>query len=109
MHQGRPRMNILRAMPKKAWRIFRLPMHFGKYLGEDVAVVAWVKCENPGALPPFPAWERVLATDIGDLGIMAGPNIMGDEVDDVTRSITEYERVALSDFAFGIADPKCNL
>ena len=26
------------------------------------------KCENPGALPPFPAWEGVLATEIGELG-----------------------------------------
>ena len=49
------------------------------------------KCENPGGLPPFPPWEGVVATDIGDPGIMAGPAIIGDEVDDVTKSITEYE------------------
>ena len=26
------------------------------------------KCENPGALPPFPTWEGVLATEIGEPG-----------------------------------------
>ena len=67
------------------------------------------KCKNPGALPPFPTWEGVLATKIGDPRIMTSPYIVGDEVDDVTISITEYERVALSDSAFVIADPKSNL
>ena len=43
------------------------------------------KCENSGALPPFTAWEGVFATEIGDPGIMVGPNIMGDEVDDLSR------------------------
>ena len=72
IHQGRPRMDILRAMPKKAWRLFRIPMHCGKNFGADAVVVAWVKFENPGALPPFLAWEVVLVTEIGDLGMTDG-------------------------------------
>ena len=31
-------------------------------------MVVWVNRENPGALPPFPEWEGVLATEIGDAG-----------------------------------------
>ena len=30
------------------------------------------KCGNPGALPPFPAWEGVLAAEIGEPGMMVG-------------------------------------
>ena len=29
-------------------------------------------CENPRALPPFPAWEGVLATEIGEPGNIDG-------------------------------------
>ena len=39
-----------------------------KIWGGDAAVVAWVKRDNPGALPPFPDWEGVLSTEIGDVG-----------------------------------------
>ena len=70
--------------------------------------VAWVRYKNPGALPPFPGWEGVLATKTGDPGIMAGSDIMGNEVDDVTRSMIEYEGVALSNVALVNDDPKCD-
>ena len=55
-------------MPKKALRLFRLPMHSGKNLGGGtyVAVVAWIKFENPGVLPPFPTWEGLLVTETSD-------------------------------------------
>ena len=67
------------------------------------------KCENLRALPPFPVCEEIFTTESGDLGIMVGPAIIGDEVDDVTGSITEYERVGLSDSVLVIANRKCNL
>ena len=51
---------------------------------------------NPKALPPFPTWEGVLATEIGDLGITEGEDNTGDEVDAVARSITECDRAELS-------------
>ena len=70
--------------------------------------MAWVRCENPGALPPFPRWEEVLATKIGDPRMMAGLDIMGDKIDDVTRSKIEYKGAPLSDVSLLIDDPKCN-
>ena len=66
------------------------------------------KYGNPGALPPFPAWEGVLATEIGDPRLMVGSDIMGDEVDNVTRSIIKYEGVALSDVVLANDEPNCN-
>ena len=30
------------------------------------------RCENHGALPPFPAWEGVLATEIGEPDMIVG-------------------------------------
>ena len=39
------------------------------------------KCENPGALLPFPAWEGVLATEIGELGKMEGCEICNEVAD----------------------------
>ena len=74
--------------------------------------MAWVECErreNPGALPPFPAWEEVLATETGDFVMMAGSEITGNVVENVTRFITEWDGVALSDSALGIGVPKCSL
>ena len=40
--------------------------------------------------------------------MLVGSDIIGDEVDDVTRSMIEYEGVALSDVALVNDDPKCN-
>ena len=40
-------------------------------VGDAVAVMC-IKCENSGALPPFPAWEGVLATGTSDLGMTDG-------------------------------------
>ena len=40
-------------------------------------------------LPLFLAWEGVLATEINDLGMMAGVDKMGDDLDTLTRSITD--------------------
>ena len=37
-----------------------------------------------------------------------GSNMIDDVVEDVTRSITKYEGVALSDVAPVSGDPKCN-
>ena len=61
------------------WRTFVGPMQ---------RVVKWDKCGNPGVLPPFLAWEGVLATEISDPVITANVDKMGDDVDTVTRSIT---------------------
>ena len=61
-------MDILRATPKKTWRLFRFQYIVAKIWGGDAAVVAWVKRDNPVTLPPFPDWEGVLTTDIGDAG-----------------------------------------
>ena len=55
----------------------------------DVAVVAFVKCENPWALPPFPTWGGVLATKTRDPGIMDGWDNVGEAPKGVTRSIVE--------------------
>ena len=55
-----------------------------KICGGDVALVACDKCENHGALPPFPVLEGVLATEIGE-DKMAGID------DGVHNSITECE------------------
>ena len=65
--------------------------------------------ENPKGLPPFPALEGVLATHTGEPGIIVGVDMIGEIVDDVTRSMTDFERVALSDVALVPGDPKCNL
>ena len=56
------------------------------------------KCENPGALPPFPTWEGVLATEIGEVGRTPNSAASGGEVDEVTRSITEGVGLAMPDF-----------
>ena len=58
--------------PKKHVDSFGFQCVVANICGGDVAWVAWIKCENPGALPPFLAWEGVLATEAGDLGIMEG-------------------------------------
>ena len=42
-------------------------------VGGAVAVVACIKCENPGALPAIPYLGRgTMATETGDLGIIDG-------------------------------------
>ena len=51
--------------------------------------VACDRCENPEAFPPFLALERLLATDIGELGIMVGADMEGEIADDITKSIVE--------------------
>ena len=56
------------------------------------------KCENPGALPPFPAWEGVLATEIGELGNTEGCVFCNEATDWVMRSITSCSADALPDF-----------
>ena len=55
------------------------------------------------------AAEGVLATDTGERGMTVGADMVGETVDDVSRSMTECERVALSDVTFVIDDAKCNL
>ena len=56
------------------------------------------KCKNPRALPPFPAWEGVLATEIGELGNMEGCVFCNKAKDWVMRSITSFLADALPDF-----------
>ena len=53
--------------------------------GGDAVVVNWDKCENPGALPPFPTWEGVLATKTNDPGMTVGSDNTGETIDDVTN------------------------
>ena len=64
----------------------------------DAAVVFCVKRENPGVLPPFPTWEGVLATEIGEAGRTPDSTTCGEDVDEVTKSITEREGFAMPDF-----------
>ena len=57
------------------------------------------KCENPGAHPPFPAWEGVLATEIGELGNTDGEDFCSEAADLEMRSITSSSSaVAFTDF-----------
>ena len=55
-------------------------------------------CENAGALPPFPAWEGVLATEIGELGNTEGCDFYNEATDWVMRSITSFSADALPVF-----------
>ena len=72
-----------------------------------MACVAWHKCENPEAFPPFPRWEEIFTVDTGELGIAASANMEG-EADEVTRSISVYGRVEVSDVAPETKEPSCN-
>ena len=56
------------------------------------------KCENPRAVPPFLAWEGVLAPEIRELGRMVGCNFWSEAMDWDMRSITSESVVALPDF-----------
>ena len=56
------------------------------------------KCENPGALPPFPTWEGVLATEIGEPGKMVGSDFCNEATDWEIKSITSTSAVASPDF-----------
>ena len=59
-------------------------------------------CENPGALPPFPTWEGVLATEIGEPGRTDGGDFWSAAADWEIRSITSVSAVALPDFEMDI-------
>ena len=52
--------------PKKHWTSFGFSWVMANIYGGDVAWVACVKCENPGALLTFPKCEGVLAIEIGE-------------------------------------------
>ena len=58
--------------PKKYGGSFGFQCLVANMVGGDAAVIVCVKCENPWALPPFPTWEGVLATETSDLGIIDG-------------------------------------
>ena len=58
--------------PKKHGGSLGFQCIVAKIWGGDAAVVAWVKFENPGALPPFPAGEGALATETSDPGMTDG-------------------------------------
>ena len=64
--------------------------------GGNVAWMAWVKCKNPGALPPILVWEGLLATETSDPRIIEGEDNTGDEVDAIIRWITECDRAKFS-------------
>ena len=66
-------------------------MGVGKARGEN-------KCENPGALPPFPTWEGVLATEIREPGRMVGSDFCNEAMDWEIKSITSTSVDALPDF-----------
>ena len=55
-------------------------------------------CENPGALPPFPAWEGVLATEIGEPSRTDGCDFWSEATDWEIKSITSESAVALPAF-----------
>ena len=48
-------------------------------------------------LPPFPTWEGVLATEIGDAGRAPGSATCGERVDEVTKSMTKWDGFAVAD------------
>ena len=56
-------------------------------------------CENSRALPPFPTWEGVVATEIGDAGRAPGFATCGEAVEGVTKSMTDLDGFAVPDFA----------
>ena len=58
------------------------------------------KCENPGALPPFPTWEGVLATKIGEPSRMVGCDFWSEVTDWDIRSITSELAAVLPDFEY---------
>ena len=68
-------------------------------VGGDAIVVFCVRLENPGALPPFPAWERVLAIEIGDARRTPHSTTCGEGVDEVTKSMIKGAGFAMPDFA----------
>ena len=49
-------------------------------------------------LPPFPTWEGVLATEIGDAGRTLDSTTYGEGVNEVTKSITEGFEFAAPNF-----------
>ena len=63
--------------------------------GEVRGETQMINCENPGALPPFPAWEGVLATEIGEPGNTDGGDFCSEAADLEMRSITSSSAVAL--------------
>ena len=54
---------------------------------------------NLGALPPFPVWEGVLTTKIGDAGRTPDSITYGEGVDEVTKSMIEGAGFVMPDFA----------
>ena len=63
-------MDILRTASEKAWRLFGFQCMVANGGGGGEGCEPNDNCENPGALPPFPPWEGVLATEIrGTLAI----------------------------------------
>ena len=65
-------MDILGTASKEAQRLFWLPCMVANGGGGGEGCEPDDKCENPGVLPPFPAWEGVLATEIGEPGMTVG-------------------------------------
>ena len=55
------------------------------------------RCENPGALPPFPTWKGVLATEIGEPDMIIGCDFSREATDWEIRSITSTSEVAALD------------
>ena len=56
-------------------------------------------CENLRALPPFPAWEGVLATEIGEPSNTNGEDFCSEAADLEMRSITSSSlAIAFTDF-----------
>ena len=89
MHQGCPGMDVLCGTPKQTERFLWFPGGSGKNLRGSHCVSGVERCENPGPLPPFPAWEGELAIKIGEPGIVAVANKIGEVVEVVTRLITD--------------------
>ena len=46
---------------------------------------------------------------MGELGIIAGANMVGEIADDVTKSIIVYGWVDISDGTFAAKEPRCTL
>ena len=77
--------------------------------GGDAGLSNGINVKILGALPPFPIWEGVLATETGDPRMISGSDNMGEMFDGVTKSITECEQSCTVAFCIVAGDPKCKL
>ena len=97
-HQRCPYMDVLGNASEKARRLFWFQCILANGGGGGAGCEPDDKCKNPGALPPFPAWEGVLATEIGEPGRTDGCAFWSEATDWDIKSIISESAVATPDF-----------